>query len=85
MRRRTMSPRMTRIAALVYAIVAGYDWHGYATTEELWFLVTGTLFTLGTLGCIAVLIMRGRRRAETQDRPTSLSDLSDAARARPAA
>jgi len=67
-----MSPRMTRIASLVYAIVAGYDWHGYATTGELWFVVTGTLFTLGSLGCIAVLIIRGRRRAKAQDRRASL-------------
>jgi hypothetical protein len=58
-----MSPRMTRFAIVLYAIVAGYDWHGYATTGELWFFVTGTLFTLAALGSIAVLVTRGRRRA----------------------
>jgi hypothetical protein len=71
MKRRPMSPTMTRFAAVVYAIVAGYDWHGYATTGQLWFVVTGTLFTLATLGCIAVLITRGRRCAKAQDRFTS--------------
>ena len=64
-----MSPRMTRVAIVVYAILAGYDWYGYATTSELWFVVTGTLFSLGTLVCIAVQLSR-RRRAKVQDRNT---------------